>query len=34
MENGLLTTNGKVKRDAIIARFAAEIDNLYRKKPA
>jgi long-chain acyl-CoA synthetase len=34
MENGLLTTNGKVKRDAIAARFASEIDNLYRKKPA
>jgi long-chain acyl-CoA synthetase len=34
MENGLLTTNGKLKRDAIAARFASEIDNLYRKKPA
>lgn len=34
MENGLLTTNGKLKRDAISARFAAEIDHLYRKKPA
>lgn len=34
MENGLLTTNGKLKRDAIAARFASEIDDLYRKKPA
>ena len=34
MENGLLTNNGKLKRDAIAARFASEIDNLYRKKPA
>lgn len=34
MENGLLTTNGKLKRDAIAARFASEIDELYRKKPA
>jgi len=34
MENGLLTTNGKLKRDAIVARFASEIDDLYRKKPA
>lgn len=34
MENGLLTTNGKLKRDAIAARFASEIENLYRKKPA
>lgn len=33
MENGLLTTNGKLKRDAIAARFASEIDQLYRKKP-
>src|SRR5690348_7205781 len=29
MENGLLTTNGKLKRDAIAARFASEIDQLY-----
>ena len=34
MENGLLTTNGKLKRDAIAAQFASEIDDLYRKKPA
>ena len=31
-ENGLMTTNGKLKRDAIAARFAAEIDQLYQKK--
>jgi long-chain acyl-CoA synthetase len=34
MENGLLTTMGKLKRDAITARFAAEIEKLYEKKPA
>ncbi len=34
MENGLLTTMGKLKRDAIATRFAAEIEELYRKKPS
>ncbi len=34
MENGLLTTMGKLKRDAIAARFAAEIEKLYQKKSA
>jgi long-chain acyl-CoA synthetase len=34
MANGLLTTMGKLKRDAISARFAAEIEKLYQKKPA
>jgi long-chain acyl-CoA synthetase len=36
IENGLLTANGKLKRDAISARFSAEIENLYRsqKQPA
>jgi long-chain acyl-CoA synthetase len=34
IENGLLTANGKFKRDVISARFAAEIENLYQKKPA
>jgi hypothetical protein len=29
-----LTTNGKIKRDAIAARFAVEIEQLYQKKPA
>jgi long-chain acyl-CoA synthetase len=28
-ENGLLTTNGKLRRAAIGARFAAEIDSMY-----
>jgi long-chain acyl-CoA synthetase len=34
VENGLLTVNGKLKREAIAARYAAEIEQLYRKKPA
>jgi long-chain acyl-CoA synthetase len=34
MENGLLTTMGKLKRDAVSARFAAEIEKLYEKKSA
>jgi long-chain acyl-CoA synthetase len=34
MENGLLTTMGKLKRNAISARFAAEIEKLYQKKPS
>jgi long-chain acyl-CoA synthetase len=34
MENGLLTTMGKMKRDAISARFAAEIESAYAKRPA
>jgi long-chain acyl-CoA synthetase len=33
-ENGLLTTMGKLKRDAIAARYAREIEQLYEKKPA
>ena len=33
-ENGLLTTMGKIKRDAIAARFAREIEEIYQKKPA
>ncbi|MFY9691400.1 MAG: AMP-binding protein [Candidatus Acidiferrales bacterium] len=33
-ENGLLTTMGKIKRDAISAQFAREIEQLYQKKPA
>jgi long-chain acyl-CoA synthetase len=33
-ENGLLTTMGKIKRDAISARFAREIEQLYQKKSA
>jgi long-chain acyl-CoA synthetase len=34
IENGLLTANGKLKRDAIASRFASEIDQLYQKKHA
>lgn len=34
IENGLLTANGKLKRDVIAARFAAEIDALYQRKQA
>lgn len=32
IENGLLTANGKLKRDAILARFQAQIEELYRRK--
>jgi len=34
IESGLLTANGKLKRDVIAARFAAEIEGLYQKRPA
>ncbi len=34
IENGLLTANGKLKRDAIAARFAPQIESLYREKSA
>jgi long-chain acyl-CoA synthetase len=34
MESGLLTANGKLRRDAISARFAAQIETLYREKSA
>jgi len=34
VENGLLTVNGKLKRDAIAARFAVEIEQMYQKKSA
>jgi len=34
MENGLLTTMGKLKRDAIAARYAGEIRSLYENKTA
>ena len=33
-ETGLLTAMGKLKRDAITAQFAPEIEALYAKKPA
>ncbi len=32
IDNGLLTANGKLKRDAIAARLREPIDELYRKK--
>jgi long-chain acyl-CoA synthetase len=31
-DNGLLTSMGKLKRDAVNSRFAAEIDEMYQKK--
>jgi long-chain acyl-CoA synthetase len=31
IENGLLTANGKLKRDAIAARYRAEIEAMYQK---
>ncbi|MGH9757876.1 MAG: long-chain fatty acid--CoA ligase, partial [Candidatus Acidiferrales bacterium] len=34
IENGLLTANGKIKRDAVLARHAAAIEDLYPKKGA
>jgi len=34
IESGLLTANGKLKRDAIAARFSAQIDVLYRRREA
>ena len=33
-ENGLLTVNGKLKRDAINARYREEIEQMYRKQAA
>jgi long-chain acyl-CoA synthetase len=32
IENGLLTANGKLRRDAIAARYAAEIEQMYAKQ--
>ena len=31
IENGLLTANGKLKRDLIAARYKSEIEEMYRK---
>jgi len=31
-ENGLLTVNGKLRRDAINARYASEINAMYDSK--
>jgi long-chain acyl-CoA synthetase len=33
-ENGLLTANGKLRRDAINARFASEINSMYDRNPS
>jgi long-chain acyl-CoA synthetase len=33
-ENGLLTANGKLRRDAINVRFAAAIESMYDRKPS
>jgi long-chain acyl-CoA synthetase len=34
IEGGLLTANGKLKRDAIASRYTAEIEQMYEKKSA
>ena len=34
VENGLLTSNGKLRRDAIAARYAQEVEQLYLKRPS
>ena len=34
IENGLLTANGKIKRDAVTRHFAADIDGLYQRPSA
>jgi long-chain acyl-CoA synthetase len=34
IESGLLTANGKLRRSAIAARYAAEIEAMYREKTA
>ncbi len=34
IENGMLTANGKVRREAIAARYAAEIAEMYQRKTA
>ena len=34
IENGLLTANGKIKRDAVAVRFSTEIERLYQRPPA
>jgi long-chain acyl-CoA synthetase len=34
IENGMLTVNGKLKRDTITARMASEIEEMYRVKRA
>lgn len=34
MESGMLTANGKLKRDAVAAQFKTQIEQLYRKREA
>jgi long-chain acyl-CoA synthetase len=34
IESGLLTANGKLKRDAITAQFKNEIEEMYRVRQA
>jgi long-chain acyl-CoA synthetase len=34
IDSGLLTANGKLKRDVIAKRYAAQIDEMYEKRPA
>jgi len=34
IENDLLTANGKLKRDAIAARYGTEIEQMYAKTEA
>jgi hypothetical protein len=34
VENGLLTANGKLRRDVISAQLKAEIDGLYAARQA
>jgi long-chain acyl-CoA synthetase len=34
IENGMLTANGKLKRNVIAKHYAAKIDEMYEKKTA
>ena len=34
VESGLLTANGKLRRDAVAARFRDSIEAMYRRKDA
>src|SRR5262249_2507394 len=34
IESGLLTANGKLRRDAVAAHFRDAIEAMYRRKPA
>jgi len=34
IENGMLTANGKLKRDLIAARMKSQIDEMYQVKQA